>query len=575
MPTAAETRLCEVRPHGRLAHPATGAVFDHDVPYEPGTWVDLAADGTVTLVAQAGGALADTLRVAAAYRLDPHLPQSAEREADAWVRSPGIDDPSLTDLTHLALVTIDEQTSKDLDQAVFIEASEEGYTVWYAIADASHFVRPGMALWEEAVRRGSTCYLPGLVVPMLPRSLSEDLISLNPGVVRRALVFEHRLDAEGRCLTTRVHRARVRSRCKTWFDAVQSFLDGGPCPSDDPAVAPSLRLLQQVGTLRIRLAEERSMASYRRRPLEIELPDRGARYFVALTGLRNEVERYNEQISILCNVEGAKLLRDAHDSGVVQPIFRVHDAPPESAVERFQRQLEAFASAHQLDPARWVWTPEQPLATWLEELPHDGREGQLARAVHRMALHTNTRSTFQVEPARHHGVGAEVYSRFTAPMREVVGIYVHKELCEALGFTSPRPRREDEATVERIIDISHRARSRQASLDRDMNRVVLDQLFHRELLRPEAKRAVHKGLVLGVTKDKVRVQLDDAPLDLKIYVQHLQVQLGSELTVDDDEVALRDASGQVAVAIGDTVAVRVLGLDTERDRYNLHVERLT
>lgn len=564
---------------GQVTQRGAVALYDsavHPIPSDLpiGTWVELTVGTSeVRELARPGTALADTYSVAADHRLTPYLPDRVEAEALAWAKSPGIDDPSLTDLTHLPFVTIDEETSKDLDQAVVVEATPSGFTVWYAIADAAHFVRPGMALWDEALARGATAYLPGLVVPMLPRILSEDIISLNEGVDRRAVVFEMTLSSEGRCSGTVMHRARVHCRCKTWFDAVQEYYDGGPCPSDDPDVRANLDHLKTVGEMRIQLAEERSMASYRRRPLDIHLPNRTDASFVALTAPRNAVERYNEQISILANVEGALILANAHNADV-QAIYRVHDAPPDSAIVRLRRQLAAFARAHALPESTWVWDGEEPLATWLEELPSGGRQGQLARAIHRMALMTNKRSTFQADPDKHHGVGAPIYSRFTAPMREVVGIFVHKELCEHLGWATPNAPADDEALRNTVINISHATRSRQSKLDRQMNRIVIDQLFESELKRPESERTAFRALVLGVSKDKVHVQLEEAPLDVKLYVGHLEAQLGRDLHVDPSEIAMRDDEGTAFIAVGDAITLKAVSLDSERDRWQFHVEKV-
>lgn len=565
-------RLGRVTERGAVAlYDASAPAVGTDLPI--GTWVELTV-GTqaVRELARPGTALADTYTVAADHKLTPYLPEAVEAEGHAWAQSPGIDDPVLTDLTHLPFVTIDEETSKDLDQAIVVEKTDDGFTVWYAIADAAHYVRPGMALWDEALARGSTAYLPGLVVPMLPRILSEDIISLNEGVDRRAVVFEMTLSSEGRCSGTVMHRARVHCRCKTWFDAVQAYYDGGDCPSSDASVKSSLDHLKTVGEMRIRLAEERSMASYRRRPLDIHLPSNTDAHFVALTAPRNAVERYNEQISILANVEGAILLANAQDEDV-QAIYRVHGAPPPKAIDRLRRQLAAFARAHDLPANIWAWDGTVPLATWLEELPSGGRDGQLARAVHRMALMTNKRSTFQSEPDRHHGVGAPLYSRFTAPMREVVGIFVHKELCEHLEWASPNAPEEDERLRKSVINISHSTRTRQSKLDRQMNRIVIDQLFECELDKPQEQRTAYRALVLGVTKDKVHIQLEQAPLDVKLYVRHLEAQVERDLHLDPSEIALRAPDGAAFFAVGDAITVTAVALDTERDRWQFQVEK--
>ena len=108
--------------------------------------------------------------------LPPQFPPDVEAEVEALRRSPGLDDPSLLDLRALPFVTIDGPTSRDLDQALLVERDGDDLVVHYAIADAAYFVRPGSALFAEALRRGASYYVPGRVVPMLPPALSEGLI---------------------------------------------------------------------------------------------------------------------------------------------------------------------------------------------------------------------------------------------------------------------------------------------------------------------------------------------------------------------------------------------------------------
>src|SRR5690606_28681412 len=162
----------------------------------------------------------------------PVFPEQVRREVEAWQRSPGIDDPGLVDLTHLPFVTIDGATSLDLDQAAYVERDAQGYVVYYALADASYYVQPGTALWKEAMRRAASYYLPAVMVPMLPRQLSEGLVSLNSNVERRALVLRIRLHGDGSLRSTSsatatdAFRARIRSRGKLSFGGVQAFYEG-------------------------------------------------------------------------------------------------------------------------------------------------------------------------------------------------------------------------------------------------------------------------------------------------------------------------------------------------------------
>lgn len=507
------------------------------------------------------------LDLAARHGLDPGWPDEVRAEAAAWVARPAVTDPALVDRTDLPFVTIDEEHSRDLDQALFVEAAGSGWRVWYAIADAAWYVRPGTALFAEALRRGTSFYLPGLVVPMLPPELSEGVVSLNAGVDRRALLFRVDLLPTGEVHAVGVERARVRSRLKTWYDAVQAWFDGRALLPAGPEVAASLRALREVGEARMRLAEGRDVVRYRRTELEVHLAS-GDASFVARGDLRNDVERWNEQISLLCNVEGGRLLVDAPPH--VQPVFRNHDPPAEEALDGLAALVEALVRVHRLDPQAWTWhRHHEPLGRWLDRLPHGGPEGRIAQALHRQALLATSGASFGATPSGHHGVGAAVYARFTAPMREIVGVFTHKEFWERHGVT-PHPDAADLDLRDRVIAASHTARHLQRTLDREANRLVLDAMFAVEHGRPLAERPVRRGTVMGLARGKVHVLLDEPPIDVKVYTLHLEAALGTRLVLGRDGTALRDErSGDAVVRVGDEVSVVVVGRDERLDRWEL------
>jgi ribonuclease R len=516
--------------------------------------------------------LTDALRrILAAHGLSPEHSPAAEAEAAALVAAPGLDDPALVDLTALPLVTIDELTSKDLDQAVAVEAAGDGHVVWYALADASWYVQPGTALWDEAMQRGTSFYLPGLVAPMLPRSLSEGIVSINEGVDRRALVFRMNLDSGGNCTATRLIRARVHSHQKLAFSQVQSFLDGQQSPIVDPAIQASLRQLKVVGERRMVLADERHVIRFRRREIALSQSKDGLA-FVALGDLRNHVEQYNEQISLLVNMEGAKFLHSGADLAHVHPIYRVHAPPGAERLDALKDQLDGLIRTRKLGP-EWVWDPQRErLAAYLDRLPQDGAPGRIARAIHRQAMMTGGTAVFASAPGVHHGVGADFYARFSAPMREIVGIFLHEEAVERLvGHDLPHAAGvPDDATLrEAVIVSSNRAHELQRLLDNEVNRLVLDQLF-------EAARIADKPLsatVMGINPAKVYVQLDDPPIDVKIYVPDLERRHGAAFAQRDGAALRRREDNKAIVKIGDAVQVRVIEHDKGRDRWVLDVTR--
>ncbi len=526
---------------------------------------------TIEQLAAPGSALAATWSIAFEAGMDPVFPDEVEAEVARHLAAPGLDDPALEDHDATPFVTIDGASARDLDQAIAVERDGAGFLILYAIADAAHVAPPGSAIFAEALRRGASFYLPGLSIPMLPRPLSEGLTSLNPAVPRRALLFELRIDGEGRSTSTRVVRARVRSRAKLSFRQVQQLLDGAAAPDLlTPDVAASLHAMRDAGLALMRESETRDVVRYRRTEVDVGLEGAGGLRFVVVDGLRDAVELYNEQVSLLCNREGARLLLESRDQGV-QPIYRVHPPPDPARVLGLERTIEALVRVHGLPRDPFAWSgpgTAASLSGYLQALPEHGEGERVARAIHRQAVMVNLRSGYATHPSGHYGVGAEVYARFSSPMREVVGVFLHKEMLELLGASPPAPNAADVTVRDAVVTAANRAKAQQKTITNRANALVLDQLLGADLAEPVVTRPVRRATVMGIATGKVHVQLDAPTIDVKLWIKDLAASVGRLLSVDGDGVELHaapDPAGGAPAAlvlrVGDAVDLRVARRD--------------
>lgn len=459
------------------------------------------------------GQAADLARLLDKFSLSPDFPPEVLAEAQQWERDPGFDDPALDDLRSLPFVTIDNADSKDLDQALCIDTSDAaGPVVHYALADGSFYVRRGSALYAEALRRGASFYLPKFVVPMLPKVLSEGIVSLNPQVPRRAMVFSIRLDAEGRIVDTTLRRSLIRSRAKLTYDGVQAFMDAPRGHAFEGAeFEASLWGLKSVGLARIRRAEARGVVQYNRVGVVVTMGEGG---WEAHPDVRNDVEKYNEQISLLCNSEGARFVADGADAEPhVQPVFKVHPEPERRQLEALEREITEIVRAHGL-PGEFLWRPErETLADYIRGLPSEPRFRRVRQAIERQAMIMGSPSRFSQERGCHYGVGADAYGRFTAPMREMVGIFTHQEAFEKLAGHG----RADDELAQKVIEAGNRSKKLQRQITKAVYKVVLDRVFGEEARRDDP--VVRPGTVLGAHRGRLYVMLDDPPLDVKIYAR--------------------------------------------------------
>lgn len=484
-------------------------------------------------------------------------PAAVHAEVDAYLAAPGLDDPELVDRTDLPFCTIDGPGTRDLDQAIWAAEADGGFHLRYAIADASYYVRPGSALHAEALARGASYYLPGLSVPMLPRALSEGLVSIGPGVDRRALIFDVRLDGRGSVTDFRLERARVRSRAQLTFEQVQTYVDGKGAAPGGRALGPVLRAVARLGALRATHEDRKAMVRYRRIESSVRLGPDGE--LVVGAAPRTAIELANEQVSILCNALGARYLQGGPPE-LVQPIYRVHEPPAEDKVAAFERMVHRVAASRDLPDDPWLYrrAADLGLAGYLESLPTTGMAGRLARALHRQAMLLNGRSLFDAEPHGHFGVGEQVYSRFTAPMREIVGIQCHAQAVDRMRGRSPRTRDEDLAIRAQVIEAGNRAKDTQRGLDREIDAQIVAAVLAPDLTSPRDQRPLRTGTVVGFAPAKIYLVLDEPPIDLRVplFAQGKQ-EGGAWLVVTDDGTRLaRKDDATTVVRLGDLVRVR-------------------
>jgi ribonuclease R len=493
--------------------------------------------------------------------------RACQQEVENWLNNDGIDDPDLIDLVDLPFITIDNPDSRDLDQALFIERENSGYRVRYALADASYYIRPDSALFAEALTRGTTYYTPLLAVPMLPTALSEGLISLNPAVTRRSLVFDLQVTEDAIVKRCTVQRCRIRSQAKLSYGHVQSWLDSGK--NDSEPYHPSLRLLAELGELLIKAGERRGVIQFDRSESVIDVTGT-PRHFEARVRERFATERYNEQISLLCNMQGAELLLGfAGVSDVIQAVFRVHEAPLKKNLKKLKNTFNEFAE-RDANPEKWRWEDHESLAEYVNKLPGEHHHQRRVRALQRQIMRAQQASVYRPEPGEHHALKACSYARFSSPMREVVGIFTHKELLEALdGSTYQND--QDQSLREQVIESANAARQRQRQLEKAIEFAALFSVFSRDLQQSTTR--IHEGTVMGMRSDRLYINLDDMALDIKVFISDLEEQF--DCTYELSEIIARPLDpSQPQWYLGQCVGVSIKAFDSEKRRFRFLLKNL-
>lgn len=339
--------------------------------------------------------------------LPEQFPPAAQAQAETAAQQVKL--PAL-DRTDLPFVTIDPPTSMDLDQAVYLQKTDSGYRVYYAIADVAAYVVPGSPLETETWHRGQTIYLPDAKVPLHPKVLSEGAASLLPNADRAAIIWMIDLDADGRTTAIHVERGRVRSRAKLDYAGVQADADKG-------SLNGSIGLLPEIGKLLIARGLERGAVNLPMPDQEIE-PDGDHSWRLVLKPM-TPAEEWNAQISLLTGCAAAQIML----AGKVGMLRTMPPAPP-TAVELLRKAATGLGVPWPADA-----TIGQVLAAIDPGEPKSAAFIDESAELMRGAGYTAFSGSVPADP--HHSAVAAAYAHVTAPLRRLADRYV-TETCLAL-----------------------------------------------------------------------------------------------------------------------------------------------
>ena len=448
------------------------------------------------------------------------------------------------DLRELAFVTIDGETARDFDDAVYCEAVKakkggpKGYRLWVAIADVSNYVKPGDPLDLEAYERGNSVYFPRRVIPMLPEELSNELCSLKPEVDRLVMVCEMEVSAGGVVRHYEFYAGVIHSHARLTYTRVAALIEGKeadpPIPNE---VVPNIENLYEVFKSLLGARQKRGAIDFDSSETRMIFDDKGKIERIVRVE-RNDAHRLIEECMLAANVCASEYLATNE-----QPtLYRVHEGPNMEKLEALRAMLKDFGLT--------LGGGDEPQARDYAELLKRIKDKPYSGMLQMVMLRSLAQAVYTPENVGHFGLAYDAYAHFTSPIRRYPDLLVHRGIKAVLSR-----KRYDAGDMEAIGRHCSETERRADEATRDVE-AWLKSYFMQDHVGDE-----FDGTISGVTSFGLFVTLDELYVDGLVHIS----DLGRDyFQFDAQRHLLRGERSGVRYQLGGRVRVRVVRVNLEQ-----------
>ncbi|MEM9067643.1 MAG: VacB/RNase II family 3'-5' exoribonuclease [Myxococcota bacterium] len=453
--------------------------------------------------------------------------------------------PGRDDLREVDLVTIDPETARDHDDAIFCERDGSGYHVIVAIADVSHYVTPGTALDRAALERGCSIYLPDRAIPMLPPELSSNLASLVADEDRLCVGVEAWLHENGTVRKHRLFEGVMRCQAGLTYRGVADALGLTTKGSHQPAARARRENLQAL----LELSRKTRKRRMRRGSLDFDLPEPRVQldaHGVEPIDVRRSKEdpgirdayRMVEEMMLLTNELVAMEMKKRQ----VPAVYRAHGKPDEKKIMLFAQLAEALGFDINAESA----TNPKQLAKFLRRI--EGRDE--APILRFLLLRAMQQAVYDINgDIGHFGLGTKDYLHFTSPIRRYPDLIVHRVVRQVI--------QEKSIDAVALLPRLRRAAAESSRLERRAMVVERDVVaLYRTILMRERVGEEFEGTITTIDHYGFRVAFDEPFVEAMVPVDKLQ----DYFETDDLGIRLIGQRTGTTYALGDRIQVRLEGV---------------
>jgi ribonuclease R len=326
------------------------------------------------------------------------------------------------DLRELPLITIDGETARDFDDAVFAEPQGSDWRLVVAIADVSFYVKPDDALDKDALERGNSIYFPRRVIPMLPEALSNGLCSLNPDVERLCMVCDMQVSADGKVQKFKFYPSVMLSKARMTYTKVAEMLKSpeGETAKEYASIMPHVQNLYALFNAMLIQRQKRGAIEFETSETMMIFNDQGKIDSIVPT-TRNEAHRIIEECMLAANVCAANFLHQHKHAA----LYRIHEGPTPEKLELLRTFMAEFGFG--------VGGGDKPHAKDYAKLMEQIKKRPDEQLLQTVLLRSMQQAVYSPDNVGHFGLAYEAYAHFTSPIRRYPDLLIHRAIKAVLN----------------------------------------------------------------------------------------------------------------------------------------------
>jgi len=490
---------------------------------------------------KAGSYDAEIASIALEFDLDYKFSKRVLKEAESI--SDSISEEEIAkrlDLRNKNVFTIDPKDAKDFDDAVSIDKTDDGnFIIGIHIADVSHFVKEGGHIYSDALKRGTSVYLVGKVIPMLPERLSNKICSLVPYEDRLTYSVIALLTPRGKLISYEIKKTIINSKRRFTYEEAQNILETGKGDFADDL----LQMNKLAKTLRQKRIKGGSINFYSPE-IEFELDKTGKPVNINVKEVR-ESNNLIEEFMLLANQIVAGHIKKLESRNQIPFVYRVHDLPEKEKIYEFARFVKSLG--YSFDPK------EANNSKQFQSLFDEIKGAEEEAVINEIAIRSMAKAVYSVNNIGHYGLGFRNYTHFTSPIRRFPDLIVHKIIYEIVNNNNLNKFQYNE--LEEICN--HTSAAERNAVSAERLSVKLKQI---EFLKNKVGETFH-GVISGFTHFGFFVELSQNLAEGLIRYRDLNDDF---YILDEKNYSIVGRDTGKRIRLGDKVNVKIYRVNEEK-----------